>query len=345
MTHSRYTTSIQLSSYNGRSRQGFKPKKGVIHHMAGWFNTGVNYMKNPNSRDSCANYAVGDGQVVCLIDEDFCPSSTGWNVDKDSLTIEIGNSSIGGDWPVLQSSLESVAALFADWSIKYGWGELRSGVNVVWHQMYSATACPGPFVLARIGWIVTRANQIRAELLGNTTPVTPPAAGTYTVVKSIPGYTNAANAAARVSSNSTVPAGTYSIFKNASGMVNVTRKAGVPGWWINPADNVNVVAPPAGKSVDTLAREVLAGQWGNGADRRARLTAAGYNYDAVQAQVNAILNGSAPSAPARKSNDDIAREIWAGKGNWGTGATRAARLRAAGYDPSAVQASINRLFY
>ena len=43
------------------------------------------------------------------------------------------------------------------------------------------------------------------------------------------------------------------------------------------------------KNVDELAREVIAGKWGNGQDRKNRLTAAGYNYRAVQDRVNEIL--------------------------------------------------------
>ena len=43
------------------------------------------------------------------------------------------------------------------------------------------------------------------------------------------------------------------------------------------------------KSVDTIAKEVIAGKWGNGADRKARLTKAGYNYKEVQARVNKLL--------------------------------------------------------
>ena len=43
---------------------------------------------------------------------------------------------------------------------------------------------------------------------------------------------------------------------------------------------------PVTKTVDQLAEEVIAGQWGNGSDRKKRLTAAGYNYDAVQKVVN-----------------------------------------------------------
>lgn len=45
------------------------------------------------------------------------------------------------------------------------------------------------------------------------------------------------------------------------------------------------------KSVHEIALEVIQGLWGNGADRRKRLTDAGYNYDEVQAEVNRILKG------------------------------------------------------
>nr|DAE64095.1 MAG TPA: hypothetical protein [Caudoviricetes sp.] len=43
---------------------------------------------------------------------------------------------------------------------------------------------------------------------------------------------------------------------------------------------------PAAKTTSQLAEEVIAGQWGNGLDRKKRLAAAGYNYDAVQKVVN-----------------------------------------------------------
>lgn len=42
------------------------------------------------------------------------------------------------------------------------------------------------------------------------------------------------------------------------------------------------------KSIDEIAQEVIAGKWGNGADRKKRLEAAGYNYAQVQAAVNRI---------------------------------------------------------
>ena len=47
-------------------------------------------------------------------------------------------------------------------------------------------------------------------------------------------------------------------------------------------------AAPAKKSVEEVAKEVLRGDWGNGADRKKRLEAAGYNYAQVQAAVNRL---------------------------------------------------------
>ena len=54
------------------------------------------------------------------------------------------------------------------------------------------------------------------------------------------------------------------------------------------------VAP--GKTVDELAKEVLDGKWGNGTDRKNRLTAARYDYSAVQAKVNALVKAKSESA-------------------------------------------------
>lgn len=49
------------------------------------------------------------------------------------------------------------------------------------------------------------------------------------------------------------------------------------------------VAAPVKKSVAELAQEVLDGKWGDGAERKKKLTAAGYDYDAIQDAVNAKL--------------------------------------------------------
>lgn len=45
------------------------------------------------------------------------------------------------------------------------------------------------------------------------------------------------------------------------------------------------------ETVTTIAKEVIAGKWGNGAIRRIRLKLAGYDPDAVQKEVNRIILG------------------------------------------------------
>ena len=63
------------------------------------------------------------------------------------------------------------------------------------------------------------------------------------------------------------------------------------------------------------------------------LTAAGYDYNAVQKRVNEKLY--------KKTVDEIAKEVI--RGDWGNGAERKERLTAAGYDYSEVQRRVNQL--
>lgn len=93
---------------------------------------------------------------------------------------------------------------------------------------------------------------------------------------------------------------------------------------------------PAKKSNVEIASEVIAGKWGNGAERKEKLTKAGYNYSEIQSIVNAKVG-----APAKKSVDEIAKEVI--RGDWGNGTERKARLTAAGYDYAAIQHRVNEL--
>lgn len=58
--------------------------------------------------------------------------------------------------------------------------------------------------------------------------------------------------------------------------------------WVDAVD-IGKAMSTATKSVEQLAREVIAGKWGNGADRKSRLQAAGYDYAAVQCRVNELM--------------------------------------------------------
>lgn len=90
------------------------------------------------------------------------------------------------------------------------------------------------------------------------------------------------------------------------------------------------------KDVTTVAKEVIAGKWGSGDERKKKLTAAGYNYDTVQKKVNELLKAS-----AKKSMAEIAKEVVSGK--WGNGADRKKKLEAAGYNYAEVQKEVNKL--
>lgn len=66
---------------------------------------------------------------------------------------------------------------------------------------------------------------------------------------------------------------------------------------INEAASAPAPAPQPNKSNETIADEVIRGDWGNGEDRKARLKAAGYDYAAVQAIVNQKLAPEPAPAP------------------------------------------------
>ena len=55
------------------------------------------------------------------------------------------------------------------------------------------------------------------------------------------------------------------------------------------AKEVNQKLNPPKKSIDTIAREVINGLWGNGQERRDRLTNAGYDYSSIQRRVNELI--------------------------------------------------------
>lgn len=92
------------------------------------------------------------------------------------------------------------------------------------------------------------------------------------------------------------------------------------------------------KSNEEIAREVIRGDWGNGDERKRRLTEAGYDYGAVQSIVNQLVSGHTPTP--KKSNEEIANEVI--NGNWGNGDERKRRLAEAGYDYNAVQSIVNQ---
>ncbi|MBQ9853721.1 MAG: hypothetical protein IJO57_01655 [Bacilli bacterium] len=108
--------------------------------------------------------------------------------------------------------------------------------------------------------------------------------------------------------------------------------------WINPYEYFNVSKDDVrkytnDKSIIELANEVIDGKWGNGNDRKERLTKAGYNYRLVQDKVNELLS--------KKSVLELANEVIVGK--WGNGNDRKERLTKVGYNYRLVQDKVNEL--
>ena len=94
---------------------------------------------------------------------------------------------------------------------------------------------------------------------------------------------------------------------------------------------------PQKKSPEEIANEVISGKWGNGEERRKRLTEAGYDYSEIQRIVNSI----ASKPEAQKSTLEIAKEVI--KGLWGNGQDRKNRLTKAGYNYKEIQNKVNEL--
>lgn len=116
------------------------------------------------------------------------------------------------------------------------------------------------------------------------------------------------------------------------------RGYGVPKY---DSDGTTPSTPTSGtKSIEIIAKEVIAGQWGNGNDRKNALKNAGYDYSAVQAKVNELVNGTSTPTPS-KSVATVAQEVI--NGAWGNGDARKSALEKAGYNYSEVQKKVNEL--
>ena len=102
-----------------------------------------------------------------------------------------------------------------------------------------------------------------------------------------------------------------------------------------------LISKNTSKSLDTVANEVIQGIWGNGQERFDNLTNAGYNAQAVQDRVNAILNDETPINSASSDLDSVAQEVL--QGLWGNGQERYDSLTRAGYDAQTVQDRVNSL--
>jgi CHAP domain./Cpl-7 lysozyme C-terminal domain. len=111
------------------------------------------------------------------------------------------------------------------------------------------------------------------------------------------------------------------------------RGYGVPKYQPSIEPKPQEPLPIQSMTAKEIAKEVIDGKWGNGDDRKKKLTDAGYNYAEVQTWVNCILNGT--------TIDEIAKAVI--KGRYGNGDARKKALKRLGYDYQVIQTRVNAI--
>ncbi len=76
-------------------------------------------------------------------------------------------------------------------------------------------------------------------------------------------------------------------------------------WFEIKAPTVTPQPSTGKKSNDEVANEVIKGLWGNGAERKSRLEASGYNYGTIQSLVNKKLGGATSTSSGVKLGDKV----------------------------------------
>ena len=172
---------IQDNGFGG-SRNGQPINGVVIHHVAG--TNGLRYVANANTRNSHPTYHIANsGAVTGIVNPERRPYSTGGSPDPNAVTFEIDNSSAGGDWPISAAALDSlidVIVYHASQSPRAGKGFAKNQPSVrqseffiAWHSQYKATACPGPFVMSQLDYIVSECNKRASGVAPVVTSVAP----------------------------------------------------------------------------------------------------------------------------------------------------------------------------
>lgn len=295
---------------NPRKHEVYNPSgrisKITIHHMAG--NLTVETCGNVfQTREASANYGVGtDGRIALYVPEDrrAWTSSNAGN-DYVAVTLEVANSSSGGNWPVSDKALEATIELCVDICKRNGIEKLnftgdKTG-NLTMHKYFTATTCPGPYLESKFPYIAQEVNKrLDAHEIPGT-PVTAPTLGTLYRVQ-VGAYAKKANAERQLDKMKElgyndafiavvdgklyrVQVGAFANKRNAEKLRDEINAKGIRAI----VTSLSGTPITALKSVDEIAREVIAGKWGNGDERKQRLTAAGYDYAAVQKRVNALL--------------------------------------------------------
>ena len=263
------------------------------------------------SREASCNYGIGtDGRISLCVEEknrSWCSSSNA--NDQRAITIECASdttepyamndkvyaSLINLCTEICKRYGKKKLLWFADKDKSLNYNPAADEMIITVHRWFSNKSCPGNWLYARLGDLATK---VTANLGGSTSPT---ADNLYRV--QVGAYKNKANAEAQlnrvkaagfdtymvqVDGMYKIQVGAYRQKANADSMMAKLKSASFDAF-VTTKSGTAASSAPTKKSIDEIAREVIRGDWGNGADRKDRLTAAGYDYEAVQARVNALL--------------------------------------------------------
>lgn len=153
-------------SPNCTKPRGRKITKITVHHVAGV--TTVEALGNlfaNASRKASSNYGIGsDGRVGLYVDEaNQAWTSSNSENDSQAVTIEVSNSQKGGNWPVSDKVLAKLIDLCVDICERNGIEKLNytgdKNGNLTRHNMFAATACPGPYLQSKFPYIAEEVNK------------------------------------------------------------------------------------------------------------------------------------------------------------------------------------------
>jgi hypothetical protein len=304
------------------SARGAKIDTITIHHMAG--NLSVEACANvfqDTSRQASSNYGVGtDGRIGLYVPENRRAwTSSNRDNDNRAVTIEVANNGGSPNWPVSDKALQATIDLCVDICQRNGIARLnytgdKTG-NLTMHKWFTNTLCPGPYLSGKFQYIADQVNarlgsveqpkQEQTSTPQTTVSVTAPwrvQVGAFSQktpaerkLKALEsaGFTNGFLAVVD-SKLWRVQLGAYTEKAAAEQLQAELQAAGFSSF-VTQLSGTAVTPEPATnttqvkKSNDRIAQEVVWGQWGNGAERKQRLTAAGYDYDTIQAKVNVLM--------------------------------------------------------
>ena len=267
------------------------------------------------SRQASCNYGIGTEGGVCLIVDEanrsWCSSSSA--NDQRAVTIECAsdkthpyafNSTVYNKLvdlcvDICKRNGKKKLIWIADKNTALAYNPKSDEMQLTVHRWFANKSCPGDWLYNRLGEL---ASTVTAKLGGNETPDTPQPNTLYRV--QVGAYSVKANADAQlkkvknagftdsfitqVGNMYKVQVGAYSVKSNADNMLAKVKSKGFDAFITTVSGTPVSSTPTPKKSVTEVAKEVLAGKWGNGEDRKKRLKEAGYNYSEVQAKVNEL---------------------------------------------------------